>query len=97
MIIIQECSLCAEALEIQSQFFCLVFVHWYTIFTNTGADQKLVMAVEWTIFPNPAYINIQQSIIVDINHGYACAPTIVLRYLSRTGCIFELQFTGIEI
>ena len=60
-------------------------------------DIELVLAMPIAHMPGVADINIEPSIIVDIDEHYACAPHAVLAEAGLVGNVFEMEVTFVEI
>src|SRR5438045_5102149 len=92
-IIIKEKSLRTEAREVKSILFGLIFIKRHAVFIDPLANKKLILAVENLVLTNPAYVNIKQAIVVEVNNRNAGRPAAILRNMRFVGYICKTHFT----
>src|SRR5438270_7875092 len=96
-VVIEEDGLGAETRKVQSIFGCFILISGNTLPIQALANEQLVFAVEGLVIAHAADINIEQSIVVDVYYGYACAPSSVFRDFGPVGHIFKLHSRAVQV
>jgi hypothetical protein len=96
-VIIEEEGLGAEAGEVEAVGSGFVFVEGHAVFVYALADEQLVMAVEGLMVADPADVDIQEPIVIDVHDGDACGPAAVLRDLCFGGDVPEMEAAIVEV